>query len=146
MSDTDQVVKAEPMLTEDFDSMREIESFADALQVLSDAGIEVESTEAYGDGFKVADKATLVGAPFIILGNKEVKGEYGTMTVLHAVCQDGRKVIIVDGSTGIHDQAANYRRIGKTSGLLVPEGLKASHYTYTDDKGKESPATTYYLT
>lgn len=140
------VVKSFPMITKDEDTMAAIQSFSDAMQVLKDAGIEVHSTEEFGDGFKLVDKDTLVKVPFVILGIRFADGDFDTdFAILHVVTEDGRKCIITDGSTGIRAQAKRYAERGITSGLLVPNGLVRSDYEYINEKGKSTPATTYYL-
>lgn len=143
------VVVATPMLTKDEESLAAITSFADAMALIESAGIEIHSTEEYGDGFKLlttADKTQLVGVPFVVLGIKFAEGDYGDdFAIIHLVTEDGRKCIITDGSTGIRAQAKRYAEKGITAGLLVPRGLVQSDYTYLNDKGVETPATTFYL-
>lgn len=139
---------AVPMITENTDALASIQSFDDALALLASAGVSINSTEEYGDGFKIlanADKDRLVKLPFIVLGMKFPTGDHGEFVVMHIVTKSGEKWIVTDGSTGIYKQAALYAGKGKTAGLLVPDGLIRSDYKYTDNEGKETPATTYYL-
>lgn len=150
------VTKTEPMLTQDTDLMRSIGSFDDALRVLEQAGIgAIDYSTEFGDGFQLLkgkdEKATLVGVPFVILGIKFAEGDYmkdgkpGEFAILHVVTKDGRKCILVDGSTGICEDAKDIVKTGRTAGVLVPRGLSRSDYDYIDDKGEKNPATTFYL-
>lgn len=145
------VTKTEPMLTNNTEVLAGIGSFADAMQVLSDAGINaIDYSEEFGDGFTLLkgndEKATLVGVPFVILGIKFAEGDYDTdFAILHVVTEDGRKCVVVDGSTGIRSQAHVMADKGITAGVLVKNGLTRSDYDYIDEKGKKTPATTFYL-
>lgn len=132
-------------LTNDRDTLAGIASFADAIRVLESAGIAIHSSEEFGDGFSVvASKDQLIGVPFVILGMRQTEGDHGEFSILHVVTEPGDKFIIVDGSTGIHAQVTEYLEKGVQS-VMHKGGLNRSDYTYVDDKGKESPASTYYL-
>jgi hypothetical protein len=146
------------MLTNNEETLASITSFDDALALLKGSGIDVHSTEEFGDGFSVVeDKNTLVGAEFVTLGMKFSTGDHGEFVIIHAVTKDGRKVIITDGSTGIFAQATKYASKGLTAGLRVPRGLIRSDFRYIDGVGVVKPgdagydskeaktATTYYL-
>ena len=132
-----------------------ISDFASALAVLDDAGIGYESISDYGDGFAVVSKDKLVDRKFIIVewrfnDSDKVMGKQFVSAA--CVTETGEKVIINDGGTGVCSQLAEVSRIREESnspspfaGLLVPGGLVKSDYTYTDAKGNETEATTYYL-
>jgi len=134
--------------------LAKITSFDDASAMLASTGIAVESMSDYGTGFSVVDKGKLVGVPFLILEwrfNKSELNEDGFVSVA-AVTKHDDKVIFNDGSSGILAQlrmvtAQRIERKHPTpqAGLIVADGLTKSDYTYTDDKGKSIPATTYYL-
>jgi hypothetical protein len=145
------VAKTENMLTKDTETLASITSFQDAMQALSDAGINtVDYSEEFGDGFQLMkgndQKGTLVGVPFVILGIKFAEGDYDeSFAILHVVTEDGRKCIIVDGGSGVCAQAKAMAAKGITAGVLVKNGLTRSDYDYVDEKGKTAPATTFYL-
>ncbi len=129
------------------DTLEEVQSFNDALLAVESVfGALIDATEL-GDGFQlVKNKDTLIGIPFIILDFKFADGDYSEFTAVKLVTADNKKVVIIDGSTGIYAQlkslATRYNRFG---GIAVKGGLTRSDYPYTDEKGKEVPATTYYL-
>lgn len=144
MSESNEV--ARPLITSNEDTLRDIHSFSDAMQVLSDAGIDIRSTEEFGDGFRVLeDKSRLVKTPFIVLGYKFAQGDNGEFVIIHAVTDRDEKLIITDGSTGIKEQMKKYQSHGIHAGLLVRDGLVKSDYTFKDENGNDRPATTYYL-
>lgn len=147
MSDSNDGVVAKPLLTSNEDTLRDIQSFSDALQALADAGIQVHSTEEFGDGFKVLqDKNRLVDVPFIILGFRFHDGENGEFAIAHVVTESNEKLILTDGGSGIRDQLKRYAGHGVESGLMVPRGLIRSDYKYDDPTtGEKRPGTTYYL-
>jgi len=136
-----------------------IRSFSDAIGVLKDSGIVPESASDYGTGFHVADKATLVGVPFVALAwrfntgaYERAPGEVGDFVSVECVTERGDKVVINDGSTGIcrqlraiTDQREMRGHATPQHGLLCERGLAKSEYEYVDDKGRKSPAATYYL-
>lgn len=132
-------------LTSDRDALAAIDTFADAIRTVESAGIAIHSSEEFGDGFSVVgSKDQLVGVPFLILGMRQSTGDHGEFSILHVVTEPGDKFIVVDGSTGIHAQVSEYLEKGVQS-VLHKRGLSRSDYTYVDDKGKESAASTYYL-
>jgi len=140
------VVKPEKNLTSDLDLMQSIKSFEDAIALLASEGIEIVSSEDFGDGFSVASKDSLVGVPFLVLNMRWADGDHGEFVIIHVVTKTGVKGIVVDGSTGIYKQSLEYRRVGKTQGVIIREGLIRSTYDYTDEKtGELKPATTFYL-
>lgn len=151
-----------------------ITSFNDALALLNarlaEVGGVIESIADYGTGFSLLkDKGELLGKPFIVLAWFFREGEYGDGGFVSAeiVTEDGRKLVINDGSTGIRDQLVGVterrRSTGlanETVGLAVPGGLTKSDYFRHEGtgeiaraipeggkKGKDGwlPASTYYL-
>jgi len=140
------VVKLEKNLVADLELMQSIRSFDDAIALLESEGIEVVSSEQFGDGFSVANKDSLVGVPFLVLNMRWADGDHGEFVIIHTMTKTGVKSIIVDGSTGIYKQSLEYRRVGKIQGVFIREGLIRSTYDYTDEKtGELKPATTFYL-
>ena len=142
------------------ESLAGITSFDDALSLLSESGVVPESMDDYGTGFKVLDnKDRLIGVPFVILswrfndGDYETApGEKGVFVSCEVVTKHGEKYIINDGGSGIcrqlnmvSAQRQERNHPHPQNGLLVDGGLTKSEYEYTDEKGKTSPATTYYL-
>lgn len=134
------------------DELRGIGSFSDALELIANKGLGApENFEAYGTGFKVVDKATLVGVPFMMLEWRFSDGDFGRFVSFSGVTEDGRKIIVNDGSTGVREQLENVSASRESKGmkasapLLVREGLRVSEYDYTDEKGNKSRAKTYYL-
>jgi len=134
--------------------LAKITSFDDATAMLDSTGIALESMSDYGTGFSVVDKAKLVGVPFLILEwrfNSSELNDDGFVSVA-AVTKHNDKVIFNDGSSGVlaqlrmvTEQRTERNHPTPQAGLIVQDGLTKSDYTYTDDKGKSIPATTYYL-
>jgi hypothetical protein len=123
-----------------------IKSFEDAIAALQAGGASLVDVADYGTGFDVTDKAALVDVPFVIVNMRMYEdGQFGEFAILFLVTEDGRKCIINDGSTGIRQQVKTMINEGVTGGVLVRKGLSRSDYKYVDDKGKETPATTFYL-
>lgn len=124
-------------------------AFGDALALVKAAanGAELVTTAELGDGFSVADKATLVGVPMVCLYATLRSGELGDYAVFRNVTKDGRKVVIVDGSTGMKDQLVDYQNDNPGGWpQLWNHGLRVSRYDYTDEKtGELRPAETYYI-
>lgn len=144
---TNEVVATQPMITNDEETMRNITSFRDAMDVLHSAGVNVTDYSAeFGDGFSMVEKASLVGVPFVILGIKFAAGDFGEpFAIVHGVTEPGTKFVITDGSTGLRKQCQGITEAGITSGVYVKGGLTRSDYVHVDEKGKETPATTFYL-
>lgn len=127
-----------------------VNTFDDALAALQAAGVVAEKITEYGDGFILADKkdkAALVGVPFIIVDStvrvdKETDREY---TSFRIVTGDGRKLVVNDGSQGIHTQGiALSAKRGTLAGLVVEHGLTGGEYTIEID-GKMEKASTFYF-
>lgn len=130
-----------------------IQSFEDALNVVNDVfGGEVVDASDLGDGFAlVEDKDALVKVPFVVLAASFSEGDYkredgtvGTFVSIRLVTEDGRKLVMNDGSTGIHDQIKMLHQqrpetIGKP--ILCRNGLRVSEY----DHPQYGKARTFYL-
>lgn len=132
------------------DELAGITSFDDALNLVAEKigqeNVSVASQEI-GDGFKLLDnKDQLCGVAFIAVTWDFHMGDHGEFTSMKVVTKDGGKFIINDGSSGIRDQLIGFSKKKKTQGgLFCEKGLRRSDYKYTDEKGEEKPATTYYL-
>lgn len=134
------------------DALANITDFDSAMSALIDSGSVVEQITDYGNGFSVVeDKRRLCGVPFLILEWKFNDSDMSDLPFASAtiVTQSGEKLILNDGGSGIRDQlmrvAAKRGPGAALTGLLVPKGLAESNYMYTDESGKERPATTFYL-
>ena len=134
------------------------ESFDAMMKVLHASGVEVDlASNVLADEWPVVDKARLINVPFVLAtwtvskpeDNSEGGGQY---LVCRGITKDNKRFRFADGSTGIMAQLVKLTReriaAGSKSpnaGLYVTAGLTKSDYTFTDDKGKTQPATTYYL-
>lgn len=135
------------------DTLRAITTWQEAAEYATRlTGHEVETVASYGEGFEQVEKDELVGVPHFIIEWREVSGTYGVFVVVKAITESNRKVLYVDGSTGIQAQLraiADEREANNSpapqTGLMVGGGLKLSTYTAVVD-GKDTPARTYYLT
>ena len=118
------------------------------------AGIPLDNDEI--DGIKsipvIKDKNTLLGTPFIMVEWRFNDGDHGTFVSIEIMTENGDRFILNDGSTGICAQVAaltEHRTANDhpapTSGRMVKRGLRRSDYPFTDEKGKTTTATTYYL-
>jgi hypothetical protein len=152
----------------DDNALGNLATYADAAQMLTDAGIEAEFASDYGSGFSVVDKATLVGVPFLVIEWRFNTGSYGgsedadgVFVSVTAVTKANDKVIFNDGSTGIcaQLQMVTEGRVAKGiatdkahAGLVCEKGLSVSQY-YRNKEGTISkvpakgfePAATYYI-
>lgn len=145
------------------EELQQIKSFQDSLAVLGEEFMPEDYAESYGTGFDMlSDKAELEGKAFNILQwgfneSKEHKDESGRPLVFVSMElvteKSGEKYIVNDGS-GIRDQLAKVTasRIARGwsperafRGLYVRGGVRVSRYTFTDDKGAESAARSFYL-
>lgn len=138
---------------ETLNKLRNTSDVAEYFQAVA-ADLEDYSDE-YGSGFEILDKKErLVDEGFVIVAwqfntSKEYGGKFVTAYV---ITERGDKFILNDGSTGIRDQLYKVTETRRARGveqsqkaLMVRKGLRASRYTYVDDNGKETQATTYYL-
>lgn len=108
------------------------------------------------DGLDLTDKSELVGTPFRIMSVMFRSNKNGVEIVeVDAELTDGTMVTFNDSSsTGVREQIADYLTTKGTQitageiyeiSLVIPRGLRVSNYTI-EVRGKERPATTYYLT
>lgn len=138
----------------DTDSLRNIESFDDAIALVREqfGDVQTVSDSVLSDGFSLAEKESLEGKPFLIVDFRFNEGDYGndfvSVNAIEQLPGGGiRKVVFNDGSTGVRDQLRKFQdETGRSGGLYVKRGLRASRYKYTDpNDGKEKPAVTFYL-
>lgn len=126
-----------------------VKSFSDAVELATQAYGDLLSTEELGDGFTlVKDKDKLVGLEFLVLQWQWVlNGEHGEYVILRCIDRSNNKFVFVDGGSGIKTQLLQFEQEhdDQAGGLMAPWGLRRSDYDYTDDKGVERPATTFYL-
>lgn len=155
---TGEIIRADIYRTIDKDALRTAASFKDVMALFSDAGAAGDSITDYGDGFvPVENKRDLERVPFVILtwsyGVSDTyrdpeTGEPGEYAVARIVTEDGRKLIMVDGSTGIRAQLRDVEQRRVKRGmpvdalLRVPRGLRSSTYDLPDGSGV---GTTFYL-
>jgi hypothetical protein len=116
-------------------------------------------TVADVDEFQPVDKETLVNRPMFILAWTFKDGDYGPESEYAFVAVRSTDGLgwFTDGGTGIKDQLRRYQaklekdgvwedfKNGKLGGLRVPNGLRVSNYTYTDEDGTEKPGHTFYI-
>lgn len=143
-----EVVATRPLLSDE--QRADIKSFDDAMALFAQQGMEVTSITEYGDGFQAgANKADFVNVKFIIVDLKIIpaeKSDYDTdFAVVWVVTSDGRKAILSDGGTGMCEQVKNLVSRNAALPILCEHGLTVSEYTYTDEKGKQTPAKTFYF-
>lgn len=157
ITDTGQEIATYNKMT--FEDLAAIASFEDALRIAGEDGSLI-GAEALGDGFRIeTDKEKLVGVTFVVVdwdyGKNVTMGE--KFIIIRLVTQDGRKLIITDGSTGIMRQLEMLFQVskGKLRRVLCNGGLRASQYwiaeemgvgiVQADYAGKKKLATTYYI-
>jgi hypothetical protein len=131
------------------DSGAMVETWEQVAQLPADTVVIVD------DFVKLDDKSKLINVPFFARKWWFSDGDMGEFAAVQCVTQypintgsgETRKVIITDGSTGIFRQLRDVtkRTEGKTSSLLVRNGLRVSQYTVETDEGIKN-AETYYLT
>jgi len=133
------------------DELAGIKSFDDALALVAEklGGQEKVGVadQEIGDGFKLLEnKDTLIGIEMLLVTWDFHMGDFGEFVSAKVVTRDGQKYIVNDGSSGIRDQLMQYSaKKNSQGGLFCRKGLRRSEYKYTDEKGNETPATTYYL-
>lgn len=142
--------------------LRNVGSLADAVRLFEAVhGNEpiVIASEELGDGFDrytEDDKRKLIGVPLFVMewkfsisdtvqrGDESV--EYVTVRIVGERGGKTIKAVFADGSTGIYKQLRAYTdRTGRTRGMMVPNGLRVSDYTYVAPDGTKSPASTFYF-
>lgn len=129
-----------------------IDSWDDAISLVNDVfgGAVVEADKEIGIGFAVLSKAqkhSLIGVPMMILKGEQYKtekGSKGIFTSLYIVTKDGRKLIVNDGGSGIHEQVTELwtrKPEKRRHPILVRNGLRVSTY----DHEVYGPSETFYL-
>ena len=132
-----------PFTTEDYAG---IESFDDAMALVEQkmGGVVIDSIDL-GDGFSVVEnKDTLLGTPLLILAVHFSEGDHGEFASCRAVTEDGRKVVINDGSTGIFAQLKLLQEKRPEifgAPIMCRNGLRKSEY----DHPEHGRSVTYYL-
>lgn len=140
-----------------WDDVQVPDSFDEAVALLNQQGVVIDTAAiVMPDNFPEIDKKDLVNVPIMLLtwniSNPE-RGEFdGQYIVVRGITKAGKRFRFSDGSTGIFRQLRNLtgQRIQQgyatpNSGLVIEKGLVKSDYTYQDEKGKPTNATTYYL-
>src|SRR5690606_3568232 len=121
------------------ETLREFSSFDDVLR--ASGGVVNKINDHLGDGFSVLeDKTELLDVEFMVVTYSVHPSESTgkEFTSLRVITRDGRKLIINDGSTGIHEQCLALRkRLGNFVPLHVPRGLRMSEYDYRDGEVKK---------
>lgn len=138
--------------------LTEIKSWEDALAVAEEAYGKLATSDELGDGFMLLkgddQKATLVGVPFLFMTmtiseSDEITrdGKPTEYVTARVVTKDSKKYILVDGGTGVFQQCKDWmdKNPGKRGGLVALYGLTRSDYKYTNEKGDQTPATTFYI-
>jgi hypothetical protein len=136
----------------DADRLAAVESFDDAVALAAETVGEIaNAADELGDGFAIlSDKNKLVGVPCMFLSWNFNLGDYGEFVSAQVVARTESggvlKVIVNDGGAGIYQQLSDFTaKSNKLGGLFARHGLRRSDYTYKDEKGKDTPATTYYI-
>lgn len=131
--------------------------------------IEVSVGLEVSDGFERytdEDKPKLIGTAFLILDWRRIPGDMGMFATIRLLTEDGKRVRISDGSTGVYQQLVQIEierekkgHKAPTQGVLVRKGLRASDYFIYKDSREVIPkdivdtvpkenkvkAVTYYL-
>lgn len=112
-----------------------------------------EVLEFEGSPWKVVDKDTLVGVPFMICDVRvswSTKFDSPFVNIL-ALTKDNEKIVINDGSTGIMEQMLHMLNKSKRkAGIVCNGGLRKSEYKVDvydafKDETKTIEAATYYI-
>lgn len=129
------------------DELASIQDFSTALAAAQSKGNVYEAEHTLGTGFKILEeKDHLVGVPFVVLRWRFHNGNFGPFVSAEIVTENNGRYILNDGSTGIYQQLKAFgEKTGQNGGLLVKGGLTRSDYEYKDEKGRDVPATTFYL-
>lgn len=136
------------------DELRSIENLDDIRTLLG--GEVINAATEIGNGFSIMDseqKNRLCGVPVLFLSWDVNVGDHGLFVSAYVVELDKNgkvvgKWIVNDGSmkSGMGQQLKELTdEKGIKRGLYAPNGLRRSDYTFTNDKGEESPASTYYV-
>lgn len=149
-SDSTEVIAPLPGQKVQTEQLAALTSFDDALKLAAElVGEEniLRADQEIGDGFGILkNKDSLIETPLIFISWDFNVGDQGEYVSVKVMTKEGRKFILNDGSTGIYAQLVAYTAKKKVcGGLLVGKGLRRSDYTFTNEKGEETPATTYYI-
>lgn len=139
--------------------LADIQSWDDLGALINANNVLLESLSDYGSGvIVVSDKDKLLGVPFVIVSYAFHEGDMGpfvsaTIVTKNLISIEGDnvcKIVINDGSTGILAQllvieSKRIERGADMNPIYCRGGLRKSVYDYTDEKGKTSKASTYYL-
>lgn len=116
-----------------------------------DAPIDDDITDGVAS-LTLVQKGTLIAVPFLAVNWRFNDNETGTFVSVEFMSQAGDRGVFNDGGTGVMAQlaaiTAERESAGHkfpTSGRLVRKGLRVSRYSFTNEKGKEQQAETYYL-
>jgi hypothetical protein len=142
----------------DENALRSVSSWDDLAELARANDLPVtDVSKVLGDGFTLIDNAkdkrTLIGVPFVIVSWAQVEGDRtdaqgvkAKFTTMRIMTKDGRKLIVNDGSTGIHAQVNGLIKQQIRPFVKVSRGLRVSDYEYTDPtSGETSSASTFYL-
>lgn len=122
------------------------ETFEQVFEAFGGDLVEIE-----GSPYKVVDKASLVNVGFVITDVRFYEGTFGTAVAVCGITRDNERFVFNDGSTGIFEAIKRTVAVtGRTAGILVANGLRASHYKKEivdgmTDEVKTIDATTYYF-
>lgn len=124
----------------DNDALRAITSFDEALALTEQTlGHEVvNASDEMGNGFTIlptTDKDKLVGVRFLIMSFDFHAGDNGTYVSCQIVTEDGRRLVLNDGSTGICDQLITWNQKTNRSGGLLVNGVRRSEYDRKNEHG-----------
>lgn len=147
-----------PVRVSDLADLLEGMSFDEAVAALSGTfTVDTVSADLIGDGYEMMkDKGKLVNIPMVLLqwqfSNPENESFGSKYVIITAMTVAGRRIRFVDGSTGVCEELWNFTnaraKAGNTTpnvGLILPDGLSKSEYTYIGEDGKEAEATTFHL-
>jgi hypothetical protein len=117
-------------------------AFDDAMALAKDIiGEDVKSfADEMGTGFAILakeDKAQLIGVQSLFLKWRFTDGDFGRYVNVAVLTQDGRKLILNDGSSGICQQLWDYTKTtAKDNYMLAKRGLRESTYATCGNCGK----------
>lgn len=163
VTDVTDVDASTELTTREWDegALRDIGSYADAVALYRAMYGDdvVEAADELGDGFdrySEDDKRKLVGVPLFVMewrfsisetvqrGDQSV--EYVTCRVVGERGGKAIKAVFSDGGSGIYRQLRAFTdRTDRVRGMMVPNGLRVSDYTFTAPDGSKTPASTYYF-
>lgn len=131
--------------------LQQINTFDDALALIQEQygqGGVISADEVLGNGFALlTNKDHLVGVPFVFMKWQFNQGKYqDDFCTALVVTVNNQKYIVNDGGSGICRQLKEFTEVsGRQGGMAARKGLTRSDYTFEDENGKETPASTYYI-